>query len=73
MIIFEPLRQIEWKEDDRLIGVYLPGQTYTCRDDAEHAALAAMLKRWLDDNVVRIIEQHPGTGPAVVGGRGEIT
>jgi hypothetical protein len=72
MIMFEPLREIEWREDDRLIGVYVPGQSYTCHDDEQHAALVEMIKTWLAEGVIRIVEHTEGTTPAAVAGRGEI-
>jgi hypothetical protein len=71
MRIFEPLQEIEWRDGDRLVGVYTPGTRYTCTDSEADTALAGMLEQWLDEGLVKIVEESNGTAPANVTGRGE--
>ena len=69
MRIFEPLRELEWRDGERLVGVYVPGARYNCPDNT---ALAQVLERWMADGVVKIVEQYEGTQPASVSGQGEV-
>lgn len=73
MRIFEIIGEdIEAHDGDRVIGVYVPGMTYTCRDDDSHQWLAQTLDQWIAEGKAKIVEQGEGTGPASIGGQGKV-
>lgn len=70
MIIFEPVEEFEWYAGDQLMAVYQPGLSYTCRD--EDTKLAKELPKWIEQGIVKVIEDSKGTGPSQIVARGTI-
>lgn len=71
MRLFELTEELELRDGERLVGVYLPGLLYTCFDDEPHAVLSEALDRWIDEGRARVVESR-GTQPAQLSGHGEI-
>ena len=72
MRIFEPLEQLELYDNERLIGVYVPGLRYNVWDDDSHKQLSATLEQWIREGKAKIIEEQAGTQPATLGAQGEV-
>ena len=74
MRIFEFIgdKEVELRDGDRLLGIYVPGVRYTLRDDGSRL-LALALEQWLKEGVAKIVEEQPqAAGPAMIAGQGEI-
>jgi hypothetical protein len=72
MRIFQMLQQLELKDGERLVGVYLDGARYTCRDDDTSRPLTAALDAWLAAGAAKLIEAGAGPGPAQVSGTAQV-
>lgn len=73
MRVFQMLQQLELKDGEHLIGVYLQDAYYTCRDDDSSRPLAAALDEWLRTGAARLRETGvPGPGPASCTGTAEV-
>lgn len=71
---FEPLEIFEWRRDDILMGMYIPGLWYNCSDDEVHAELSKMLDQWLSEGKVKLIDEDQAgtTSPAKMSGQVEV-
>lgn len=58
MRIFEPTQELELRDGERLVGIYVPGLRYNCRDDGSDDALARTLDRWLVEGVAKLVEER---------------
>lgn len=73
MRIFEPTEELELHDGERLVGIYVPGLRYNCRDDGSDDALARTLDRWLADGVAKVVEEREaGAQSASAAGVGEV-
>lgn len=62
---FVPLVDFEWEREyedgtKRLIGHYIPGNTYNCTREPRHDALREVCKTWEAEGKIRRIPLNPG-------------
>lgn len=52
--IFSPLVEFEWAEDGRVIGLYVPGNTYNCSRQPVHDRLRAKCAEWQEEGKIEV-------------------
>ena len=51
---FYPVEEFYWHDDGRLIGKYIPGNSYNCSRNARHDRLYEKCKQWQAEGKIKV-------------------